>query len=42
MTFDPSEPEPAATRGLRSNVCVRDVSWHSQVFYGYFRSIYLS
>ncbi|KAJ6611484.1 WD40-repeat-containing domain protein [Mycena sp. CBHHK59/15] len=30
MTFDPSAPEPEATHGLESNVCVRDVSWHSQ------------
>ncbi|PFH52343.1 hypothetical protein AMATHDRAFT_140392 [Amanita thiersii Skay4041] len=30
MTFDPSEPEPVSTRGSRNNVCVRDVSWHSQ------------
>ncbi|KAJ6601263.1 WD40 repeat-like protein [Mycena vulgaris] len=30
MTFDPSGPEPGSTHGLESNVCVRDVSWHSQ------------
>ncbi|KAJ7663629.1 WD40-repeat-containing domain protein [Mycena rosella] len=30
MTFDPSAPEPGSTYGLESNVCVRDVSWHSQ------------
>ncbi|KAJ7664937.1 WD40-repeat-containing domain protein [Mycena rosella] len=30
MTFDPSAPEPGSTHGLESNVCVRDVSWHSQ------------
>ncbi|RDB29479.1 LEC14B protein [Hypsizygus marmoreus] len=30
MVHDPSEPESRATRGHRSNVCVRDVSWHSQ------------
>jgi len=30
MSFDPSGPEPESTSGRRSNVCVRDVSWHSQ------------
>lgn len=31
MTFDSSGPEPDPTSGLHANVCVRDVSWHSQV-----------
>ncbi|KAJ7455934.1 WD40-repeat-containing domain protein [Mycena galericulata] len=30
MSFDPSAPEPGSTYGQESNVCVRDVSWHSQ------------
>ncbi|KAF8899131.1 WD40-repeat-containing domain protein [Infundibulicybe gibba] len=30
MSADPSGPEPEYTRNMRSNVCVRDVSWHSQ------------
>ncbi|KAJ7762387.1 WD40-repeat-containing domain protein [Mycena maculata] len=30
MTFDPSAPESGSTHGHESNVCVRDVSWHSQ------------
>ncbi|KAF9469759.1 WD40-repeat-containing domain protein [Collybia nuda] len=30
MSFDPSAPENEETKGIRSNVCVRDVSWHSQ------------
>lgn len=30
MTMDPSAPEPEITSGARQNVCVRDVSWHSQ------------
>ncbi|KAJ7157164.1 WD40 repeat-like protein [Mycena filopes] len=30
MTFDPSSPEPGAGSGQESNVCVRDVSWHSR------------
>jgi len=30
MSFDPSEPELTESRGLDANVCVRDVSWHSQ------------
>jgi WD repeat-containing protein 23 len=31
MTFDPSAPDPGKAYGQESNVCVRDVSWHSQV-----------
>jgi DDB1- and CUL4-associated factor 11 len=31
LSFDPSGPEPELTTGLRTNTCVRDVSWHSQV-----------
>jgi DDB1- and CUL4-associated factor 11 len=32
MAYDPSEPEPPALkRQEREDVCVRDVSWHSQV-----------
>lgn len=31
MGSDPSGPELEPTRSLRPNVCVRDVSWHSQV-----------
>ncbi|KAJ7292730.1 WD40 repeat-like protein [Mycena rebaudengoi] len=30
MSFDPSAAEHEPTYGLDSNVCVRDVSWHSQ------------
>ncbi|KAJ7069044.1 WD40 repeat-like protein [Mycena belliarum] len=30
MTFDPSAAEDGPTQGRESNVCVRDVSWHSQ------------
>ena len=37
MSFDPSGPEPESTSGRRTTVCVRDVSWHSQVkIYQYF------
>lgn len=31
MSFDPSGPVPAPTMGDRRRICVRDVSWHSQV-----------
>jgi WD repeat-containing protein 23 len=30
-SFSPSGPEPEATSGMSGNICVRDVSWHSQV-----------
>jgi WD repeat-containing protein 23 len=30
-SFSPSGPEPEATSGTSANICVRDVSWHSQV-----------
>lgn len=30
-SFSPSGPEPEATSGMSANICVRDVSWHSQV-----------
>ncbi|KAJ6486064.1 WD40-repeat-containing domain protein [Mycena vitilis] len=30
MSFDPSAAEPGRVHGQESNVCVRDVSWHSQ------------
>ncbi|KAJ7110375.1 WD40 repeat-like protein [Mycena crocata] len=30
MSFDPSAPEPGSRSAHESNVCVRDVSWHSQ------------
>lgn len=33
MTFDPSEQEQEPLGGNRQPVCVRDVSWHSQVWY---------
>lgn len=32
MTVDPSGPEPKVRAGERHRVCVRDVSWHSQVW----------
>lgn len=31
MSFDPSGPEPSPTNSARRRICVRDVSWHSQV-----------
>lgn len=31
ITFDPSGPVPPPTAAPRRRVCVRDVSWHSQV-----------
>ncbi|KAJ6541801.1 WD40-repeat-containing domain protein [Mycena capillaripes] len=30
MSFDPSAAEPGKAYGQETNVCVRDVSWHSQ------------
>ncbi|KAJ7757545.1 WD40 repeat-like protein [Mycena metata] len=30
MSFNPSESEPGTALGQETNVCVRDVSWHSQ------------
>ena len=30
-SFSPSGPEPEAASGMSGNICVRDVSWHSQV-----------
>lgn len=33
ITFDPSAPDAEPLRGGRPHVCVRDVSWHSQVMY---------
>ncbi|KIM47605.1 hypothetical protein M413DRAFT_439274 [Hebeloma cylindrosporum] len=29
-SFSPSGPEPQPTSGMSGNICVRDVSWHSQ------------
>lgn len=30
MSMDPSGPEPEQTKSSRHQVCVRDVSWHTQ------------